>query len=395
MITPARLAFRHPLRLAVCGITLLAICGAVRAEQNEPAHSAELDVALIRQAKRNGVPEKLVRRIIMRESKYDARARNHLYWGLMQISYPTAKSMGFKGTPQELLNPFVNLTYAVPYLANAFVIAGKQEDAAVRLYASGYYATAKARGLLSVLRTADSTPVVAEPNTPIMALADTTQQPQTYGVFGALFGAGQQPNAEPAAQVASNAAEVAASTPLPPSKDDADSVSMSADKSGALKPPKQWLRDGGISTVARGEQRIEQVAAYEQANSTDLAPAKAAKAHAKSHKTTTFAALDLPPSNAQAYAGATDPQDPRMAQSQAAIAQATSGQPGPADPQAAPQPQGATASAEPAPDDKPLKKHASHKSHADKATKLASAKKAKVASDHPDDGRAPVAQAVQ
>ncbi len=76
-----------------------------------------------------------MRRVVMRESRYNPRARNHSFWGLMQISYPTARSMGFKGSPSELLDPVVNLTYAVPYLANAFIIAGKQEDAAVRLYA--------------------------------------------------------------------------------------------------------------------------------------------------------------------------------------------------------------------------------------------------------------------
>ncbi|WP_158807445.1 lytic transglycosylase domain-containing protein, partial [Beijerinckia sp. L45] len=145
-------------RFTACAVALLAFSATVRA--SEPPHSAELDDMIVRQAKRHGVPEKLVRRIVMRESKYNPRARNHSFWGLMQISYPTARSMGFKGSPSELLDPLVNLTYAVPYLANAFVIAGKQEDAAVRLYASGYYATAKNRNLLDQLRTADSAPVV-------------------------------------------------------------------------------------------------------------------------------------------------------------------------------------------------------------------------------------------
>ena len=49
--------------------------------------------------------------------------------------------------------------YAVPYLANAYMIADGDENRAVRLYASGYYASAKKARLLSKLRTAASQPV--------------------------------------------------------------------------------------------------------------------------------------------------------------------------------------------------------------------------------------------
>ncbi len=165
----------------VLALVLLAAAAATIggvATAQEPQHSAELDAAIIRAAKRHGVPEHLVRRIVMRESRYNPRARNHSFWGLMQISYPTARSMGFKGTPEQLLNPVTNLAYAVPYLANAFVAAGRREDAAVRLYASGYYASAKNRGVLGLLRTADSAPMNGVPDEPIsgpaaVASADT------------------------------------------------------------------------------------------------------------------------------------------------------------------------------------------------------------------------------
>ena len=125
------------LRATAGAVALFAACAPALAA-DEPPHSAELDAMIVKEAQRHGVPESLVRRVVMRESRYNPHARNHRYWGLMQISYPTARSMGFKGTPQELLNPLVNLTYAVPYLANAFITAGKREDAAIRLYASGY-----------------------------------------------------------------------------------------------------------------------------------------------------------------------------------------------------------------------------------------------------------------
>ena len=199
----------------------------------------KLDAMIMRQAKRHGVPETLVRRIVMRESRYNPRARNHSFWGLMQISYPTARSMGFKGSPSELLNPVTNLTYAVPYLANAFIIAGKREDAAVRLYASGYYAAARSRGLLGALRTADSKPLSSDAGHDIiLASADPASQPppqQDFGPFGALFSPSPDPVAGP-------------SLPLATLPDGRPTIGQSAElvagNDGTAAPPKKWKRDG-------------------------------------------------------------------------------------------------------------------------------------------------------
>jgi soluble lytic murein transglycosylase-like protein len=54
--------------------------------------------------------------------------------------------MGFSGSAAELLDPQVNMTYAVRYLAGAYRAAGGNENRAVALYASGYYYQAKAQG---------------------------------------------------------------------------------------------------------------------------------------------------------------------------------------------------------------------------------------------------------
>ena len=312
---------------------------------DEPKHSAALDDAIIAAAKRHGVPERLVRRIIMRESKYNARARNRAFWGLMQISYPTARSMGFKGTPEELLNPFVNLRFAVPYLANAFVIAGKDDEAAVRLYAAGYYFTARSKGLLTVLRTADSPPLpgfIDPIEAPVLAANAVAQVPQSIGIFGALFGPGHltSPPADAPAPSPADAAttSVAAAAPTEAAtparnvtsdgKKDGGTTGadMVADASGSLEPPKKWKHDGGVTTIARGEQAIEQLAdrADDGHNKS-----KSAKAH-HAHKITLVASLDVPTSSqqtnvAQAYTAPAG-QDPRLtgAPSQAAIADATS-----------------------------------------------------------------------
>lgn len=112
------------------------------------ARSPELDLLIARYAKHYDVPERLVRRVVKRESTFDPAARNGPYWGLMQILPQTARTMGHRGSAQELLDAETNLKYAVRYLRGAYLTAGGDEDQAVRLYARGYYYDAKAAGLL-------------------------------------------------------------------------------------------------------------------------------------------------------------------------------------------------------------------------------------------------------
>ena len=94
------------------------------------------------------VPEALIRRVIVRESGYNPKARNGPYYGLMQISYATAQSMGYRGPASGLLEADTNLRYAVKYLGGAYMVGGNNPDQAVRNYARGYYYDAKRQGLL-------------------------------------------------------------------------------------------------------------------------------------------------------------------------------------------------------------------------------------------------------
>lgn len=107
-----------------------------------------LDGLIRHYATQYAVPEDLVRRVIVRESNYNAGARNGPYYGLMQISHATASGMGYRGAPAGLLDAETNLRYAVRYLAGAYVTAGGDHDRSVRFYASGYYYDAKRLGLL-------------------------------------------------------------------------------------------------------------------------------------------------------------------------------------------------------------------------------------------------------
>ncbi|WP_187291102.1 lytic transglycosylase domain-containing protein [Ancylobacter novellus] len=114
-----------------------------------------IEVLIERHAKRFDVPARLVRRVAWRESKFDPSRRHGPYWGLMQIRVDTARALGFRGEPRDLLDADVNMSYAVAYLANAYRVAGRDEKRAVMLYARGYYYEAKRKGMLgSLIRTA-------------------------------------------------------------------------------------------------------------------------------------------------------------------------------------------------------------------------------------------------
>jgi soluble lytic murein transglycosylase-like protein len=110
--------------------------------------SANVNNLIAKYASHYDVPEGLIHRVVKRESGYNPKARNGPYWGLMQISAATARSMGFKGDASGLLDPDTNLKYAVKYLRGAWMVGGYSQEAAVRHYARGYYYDAKRMGLL-------------------------------------------------------------------------------------------------------------------------------------------------------------------------------------------------------------------------------------------------------
>jgi soluble lytic murein transglycosylase-like protein len=126
-----------------------------------PAGRAGIHALVTEYAARHGVPQRLAHRIVMRESRYNPGLKGSgAHYGLMQISLPTARHMGYSGSATGLFDPRTNLSYAMPYLANAWLVSGGHEGRATSLYARGYYFEAKRLGLLKSLRNAGSTPVV-------------------------------------------------------------------------------------------------------------------------------------------------------------------------------------------------------------------------------------------
>lgn len=130
--------------------------------------SSPFDGRIAHYARLHGVPESLVHRVILRESRYQPRAVSRGNYGLMQIRHATARGMGYRGAAAGLLDPETNLAYGVPYLANAWRLANGSEVRAMSLYSSGYHHVAKKRGMLARLQGARPAPAeqAASPDAP-------------------------------------------------------------------------------------------------------------------------------------------------------------------------------------------------------------------------------------
>lgn len=72
------------------------------------------------------LPPALVMAIISQESAFNPLAKRYepkykcYSYGLMQILYVTAKNIGYKGQPEELLDINTNLNYGCKYLSNQY-----------------------------------------------------------------------------------------------------------------------------------------------------------------------------------------------------------------------------------------------------------------------------------
>jgi soluble lytic murein transglycosylase-like protein len=152
----------------LAAIATLFICADAKAQQR-----ADYEKLVALHARANLVPETLVHRVIVRESKYrpDLVGRGGTI-GLMQIKLGTARSLGYMGDAKGLRDPDTNLAYGVKYLAGAYRAANGDHDRAVRYFAGGYYPVAK-RQRLEHLKYA--TPDLASPP-PKPLLASAPQQ---------------------------------------------------------------------------------------------------------------------------------------------------------------------------------------------------------------------------
>ena len=129
--------------MKILGIAAFVAAGLM---SSQAAFAGQADYAemVAMHARANGVPEALVHRVIMRESRYQPGlvGRGGAI-GMMQIKLATARGLGYTGDAAGLRDPNTNLTYAVKYLAGAYHAANGDHDRAVRYFAGGYYYVAK------------------------------------------------------------------------------------------------------------------------------------------------------------------------------------------------------------------------------------------------------------
>jgi soluble lytic murein transglycosylase-like protein len=122
----------------------LAALAALPFPQAALAGHAEYDALVATHAKANNVPEVLVHRVILRESRYQPNLVGRCGCiGLMQIKLATARGLGYTGDAQGLRDPDTNLIYGVKYLAGAYRAANGDHARTMHYYASGYYEAAK------------------------------------------------------------------------------------------------------------------------------------------------------------------------------------------------------------------------------------------------------------
>jgi soluble lytic murein transglycosylase-like protein len=153
-------------------LTWLVLIATLPFSQAALAQRAKYETLITTHAKANLVPEDLVHRVIIRESKYQASLLGSGgAIGLMQIKLATARSLGYTGTAEGLRDPATNLLYGIKYLAGAFRAANGDHDRAVHYYAAGYYFAAKQQRL-EHLKQAKAGPSTAPPNVePVAAVA--------------------------------------------------------------------------------------------------------------------------------------------------------------------------------------------------------------------------------
>jgi len=159
----------------------VAVAALLFSPRAEAQNRATYEQTVAVHAHANQVPEALVHRVIVRESKYQPNliGRGGTI-GLMQIKLATARGLGYKGDAEGLRDPETNLTYGIKYLAGAYRAAESNHDRAVHLYASGYYEVAKRQRLKHrepVLASAPSNDAAAEPRDAVVEPSEAAVAP--------------------------------------------------------------------------------------------------------------------------------------------------------------------------------------------------------------------------
>jgi soluble lytic murein transglycosylase-like protein len=114
------------------------------AQQKAGAEGAIVFKAMVRalverETSKTGLPADIADAVIRVESNYDPTVIGGVgEIGLMQIRPSTAAMLGFKGTPDDLAKPDINIHYGVAYLAKAWRLANGDLCRALMKYRAGH-----------------------------------------------------------------------------------------------------------------------------------------------------------------------------------------------------------------------------------------------------------------
>jgi soluble lytic murein transglycosylase-like protein len=141
-------------------LTSIALMAAPTAMAGQEATAPSIDHIIHTKAQKYGIDPKILKGLVFRESSFRPTAINtegkkdimRQSLGLAQVRPSTAKWMGHKGTPQDLLKPEVNLEYSAKYLARNLKRYQGDYNKALSAYNAGRYTTANTKYVKDILR---------------------------------------------------------------------------------------------------------------------------------------------------------------------------------------------------------------------------------------------------
>ena len=110
----------------------------LKLRQSDTVRGSALKSLITQYASENGLPYELADAVVRLESRYNVGARNGQNYGLTQINFRTARSLGYQGLAAGLLDAETNLRYGLKYLATAYKLAGGDTCGTILRYQFGH-----------------------------------------------------------------------------------------------------------------------------------------------------------------------------------------------------------------------------------------------------------------
>jgi soluble lytic murein transglycosylase-like protein len=111
-----------------------------RSRISDSVRASALQPLIQRYAATHELPYSLADAVVRIESRYNAAARNGPNLGLTQVSFTTARSLGYTGTASGLFDAETNLRYGLKYLGQAYKLAKGDTCGTVLRYQAGHRA---------------------------------------------------------------------------------------------------------------------------------------------------------------------------------------------------------------------------------------------------------------